>query len=113
MVHPIEILEEPPMGQTQSKPMTKLQVGNALLAVNSGIVTSERTKLRGSENQGATERPWQFEDTSMVATGISPEDMMPEGRKMMYEPQLARSQTEVPNIDDPPAGQDLSPRFQG
>jgi hypothetical protein len=113
MVQPIEVLEEPPMGQTRTKHMTKVRMGNALLAVNSGLVTSIREKLRGSENQRATERPWQFENTSMVTTGISPENMMPERGKMMHEPKLARCQTEVPNIDDPPAGQDLSPRLQG
>jgi hypothetical protein len=88
MVQPIEIVEEPPMGQTQTQPMTKLQVGNALLAVNPGVMTPDRIKLGGSENQGATERQWQFENTNMVTKGRLAEEMILKTRTMMCEDQL-------------------------
>jgi hypothetical protein len=113
MVQPIEIVEETPTGQTQAKPMTKVQVGNALLAVNPGLMTSDRTKLRGSENQGATGRPWQFENTSMVTPRPSAEDMTIKERKEIYESQLAGSRTEKLTGGDPQANEDLSPRLQG
>jgi hypothetical protein len=93
--------------------MTKLQVGNALLAVNSGLMTSDRTKLGASENQGATERPRHFEKTSMVTPIFTPENMKIKERKEIYESQLADSRTEKLNGDDPQAYEDLSPRVQG
>ncbi len=113
MVQPIEIVEEIPTGQTQAKPKTKLQVTNALKAVNFGLMTSDRTKFGALENQGATEWPRQLEDTSMATPILTPEDMTIKERKEIYESQLADSRTEKLNGDDPQAYEDLSPRVQG
>ena len=113
MVKPIEVMEEPPLRQSQTKAMTKLQVGNALLAVNAGLMTSDRTKLAGSEKLGGTERrQWQLDNTSAVTPRPSAEDMMLKERAMSYENKLVASQTEKPIEDDSQAGRD-SPRLLG
>ena len=113
MVQPIEIVEEPPMGHTQAKAMTKLQVGNALLAVNAGFMTSDRRRLDGAENQGGTERQWQLNNTTLMNQGPTPDDVMVKERTMMGESQLARYPTEKSNEDNAQAGWDLSPQLQG
>jgi hypothetical protein len=112
MVQPIETVVETPMGMSQTKPMTKLQVGNALLFGNSGLMIPDRIKFGGSENQGATERQWQFENINMVTKGILAEDIMFKTKTKISEHQGDRNPTEEPKENDSRANKDLSPRLQ-